>query len=82
VAPAYLLVMLGGFCYTKVFDTVDATGGTTKGYVSTLGEDPDAQRAWLLILATIIGIVLITAVGSRRWRAQGMDLDGRQPAAD
>ena len=33
-------------------------------------------------ILTILALVAITGMGSRRWRAQGLDLDGREPAKD
>ena len=73
VSPLFLLVVIVGFCINNV-----------PGYLATLFGDTEdagyARTTWVLILLTIGGIVAITAVGSRRWRAQGLDLDGRNPA--
>ncbi|MFO1077811.1 MAG: sodium-dependent transporter [Planctomycetota bacterium] len=75
VSPVYLLVVIIGFCINNV-----------PGYLKTLFGDTEnagyARTTWILILATIGGLVAITAIGSRRWRAQGLDLDGRLPADD
>ncbi|MFY9341451.1 MAG: sodium:calcium symporter, partial [Planctomycetota bacterium] len=71
VAPAYLIVIIVGFCVQKM-----------PAYFETLKADADAQRTWLLIGATIVGLVVMTVVGSKRWRAQGLDLDGQLPAKD
>ncbi|MBL9079992.1 MAG: sodium-dependent transporter [Planctomycetes bacterium] len=71
VAPLYLIVVLVGFCWQKV-----------PGYFETLKTDRDAQLTWGLILATIAGLVAVLVVGTRRWRAEGRDLDGKLPAAD
>jgi SNF family Na+-dependent transporter len=42
----------------------------------------DARKTWLFLLLTIGALVAITAIGSRRWRAQGLDLDGQHPPKD
>jgi len=46
-------------------------------------ESPGTARlTWGFLLLTIVGLVAIMLVGAKRWRAQGRDLDGRQPAND
>ena len=73
VSPLYLIVVFVGFCLQAV-----------PGYVRTvLGDaargirpDHDAQLAWLVIVAVMAGLFAVTVVGSRRWRARGLDLDG------
>jgi SNF family Na+-dependent transporter len=82
VSPAYLLVILIGFCLTKLPDTRNADGSLSPGYWTKVLTDADTQRTWVFLLLTIGGLVAITAVGARRWRAQGLDLDGKLPAAD
>jgi hypothetical protein len=56
------------------------------GYLKTLFGDTenaaDSRKTWMFLLLTIAGLVAITAVGARRWRAQGLDLDGKLPAQD
>ena len=71
VAPIYLVVLIVGFCWQAM-----------PGYLAALRTDHDAQRAWLVIGATVIGLVVITVLGAKRWRAQGLDLDGKLPAQD
>jgi SNF family Na+-dependent transporter len=71
VCPLYLGVVLVGFCWQNL-------GNEIKGVIGS----PDAQLAWGVILLTIGGLVAITAVGTKRWRAQGIDLDGKLPAKD
>jgi hypothetical protein len=75
VSPAFLLIVIVGFCITKVPGYLDTLFGNSEnaGY---------ARLTWVLILLTIGGITAITAIGSRRWRAQGRDLDGKRSAAD
>ncbi len=79
VSPTYLIVVFVGFCVQGI-----------PGYLRTLFGDPVqgtppnhvAQLTWLVILAVIVGLVAMTAAGARRWRAQGLDLDGKLPPAD
>lgn len=75
VSPLFLAIVIGGFCVNDL-----------PGYLDTLfGDTPnaaDARKTWVLLLLTIAGLVAITFVGAKRWRAQGLDLDGRLPAKD
>jgi SNF family Na+-dependent transporter len=78
VSPVYLIVVFVGFCVQQV-----------PPYVRTVLGDPgegmppnhEAQLAWLVILASLVLLVVITAMGTRRWRAQGLDVDGALPPA-
>jgi hypothetical protein len=36
----------------------------------------------LLILATTVLLVVCTWIGTKRWRAAGLDIDGREPIRD
>ena len=75
VAPLFLGVVIVGFCVNNV-----------PGYLDTLFADTeaagDARKTWVLILLTIGAIATLTTIGARRWRAQGLDLDGTEPAND
>ena len=77
VSPIYLATIFGFFCWLKVPDYVRTiTGGN--------GTPPNkvALYSWGLIIATIVMLLVVTKLGARRWRAAGMDLDGRNPPAD
>ncbi len=82
VSPVYLIVVIVGFCITNLPDSVKADGSIASGYWSKVLNDADTQRTWWFLLVTILGLVAITFVGARRWRAQGLDLDGQLPAKD
>ncbi len=82
VSPVYLIVVIIGFCLTNLPDSVDKDGKVTDGYWSKMLADPDTQRTWVFLIVTIVALVAITAIGSNRWRAQGLDLDGKLPAKD
>ncbi|MCA8951909.1 MAG: sodium-dependent transporter [Planctomycetes bacterium] len=75
VSPLFLLVVIVFFCINNVPAYLDTLFGDTEnaGY---------ARTTWVLILLTIGGITTITAIGARRWRAQGLDLDGELPPKD
>lgn len=71
VCPLYLGIVLVGFCWQNLGDSI-------RGVLNS----PDAQIAWVVILVTIVGLLVITMKGANRWRAQGLDLDGQLPAKD
>jgi SNF family Na+-dependent transporter len=78
VSPAYLLIIFLGFCYYNIPTYVGAIlGDPAAGVPPNRG----ALMAWGVILACIAGLFALTALGARRWRAQGLDLDGRLPVA-
>ena len=71
VSPAYLLVVLIGFCLQNLPDSVrgladDAVAGWTLGFIGLI----------------LVLLVVITRIGERRWRAAGLDIDGRLPPND
>jgi len=75
VAPLFLAIVIGGFCVNDLPTYLDTLFGDTENAA-------DARKTWVLLLATIGLLVAITFVGAKRWRAQGLDLDGRLPAKD
>jgi len=71
VAPLYLLFTIGWFCVEKLPDWWrDAVGSSSR--MIALG----------LVVAMVLLLLLCTAVGERRWRAEGLDLDGRDLQPD
>ncbi|MGI9086289.1 MAG: sodium:calcium symporter [Chthoniobacterales bacterium] len=66
VAPAYLLVVLGGFIYFNL-------GAKAKELAAT----PVALWTVILIGVVLVFLLILVAIGERRWRAAGLDLDGR-----
>jgi hypothetical protein len=71
VAPLYLIVVFLAFC-------VQNLGGWMQG----VREEPLRQGALLLVAATTAALVVCTYLGERRWRAAGLDVDGRRPPSD
>jgi len=69
VSPLYLIGVFVAFCFQNL-------GGWIRG----VAEEPLRQGALALILATAALLVVCTRIGARRWRAAGIDVDGREPA--
>ena len=72
VSPVFLLVIFIGFCVNNVPDYVRSVFG--EGAV-----DRTVAYAWIVILAPTVMLMIVTAIGARRWRAQGRDIDGNLP---
>jgi SNF family Na+-dependent transporter len=77
VTPTYLIGIFGLFCYTNLPDYVRAVIGTAEK-----PGDPTIQKTWLFIAFVVAALVAFTAIGERRWRAAGLDLDNRLPPQD
>ncbi len=67
VTPLYLIVVFAAFCWQNLGD-----------WVRSVAAEPLRQGAMVLILCTIFVLVVCTVIGERRWRAAGMDVDGRE----
>ncbi len=71
ITPTYLLVVFAAFAWNNLGQWIrDALA------------DPLQMGALGLILGVIVLLVICVYIGEKRWRAAGMDLDGREPAAD
>jgi SNF family Na+-dependent transporter len=70
VAPAYLLVVLGGFIYYNMGQKL-----------SEAAANPVAFWTLMFIGAIVILLIALVATGERRWRRAGLDLDGRATLA-
>lgn len=68
IAPAYLLIVLVGFTY---FDLRKKLG--------EMAGNPVALWTLIIIGAVVALLLVLVAIGERRWRAAGMDIDGRRP---
>ena len=82
VSPLFLAIVVVGFCWTKMPDKTADDGSVVKGYISKTFDSPDALKTWALLLLTIGGIAALVYIGSKRWRAEGLDLDGQHPPQD
>ncbi len=67
VAPVYLLVVLGGFTYSQL-----------PGKLRDIASNPIELWTVVIIAATVLLLIAALAFGERRWRAAGLDLDGRE----
>jgi SNF family Na+-dependent transporter len=67
IAPTYLLIVLAGFTYFNLGEKA-----------RELAANPIALATVGIIVAVVVLLVAMVAIGERRWRAAGLDLDGRQ----
>jgi len=71
VAPVYLLIVFGAFCYKNLGQWID-----------DVANEPLRQGALGLIVAVIALLLLCTWIGEKRWRAANLDIDGKLPPDD
>jgi len=71
VTPTYLLVVFGAFCYQNL-----------SSWLKSVSDEPLRQGAILLVIATTVVLIVCTRVGEKRWRAAGLDIDGKFPPND
>ncbi len=68
IAPAYLLVVLVGFAKNNL-----------GAKMTELSGNPVALWTVVIIGVVLLILLALVAIGERRWRAAGMDLDGDMP---
>jgi SNF family Na+-dependent transporter len=68
VSPVYLIVVFVGFCWQNL-------PGSLRGVAAS----PVAQLGVAMIVAVTVFLLWCVRVGERRWRAEGLDIDNRQP---
>jgi len=71
VTPLYLLVVFAWFCWKDL-----------PGSVKSVRDEPLKQGALVLVLATTVLLLVCTRIGSKRWQAAGLDIDGKFPPTD
>ncbi|MBX3462993.1 MAG: sodium-dependent transporter [Planctomycetes bacterium] len=71
LTPLFLIVVFVAFCYTNLED-----------WIRAVGKSPVKQMSIGLIGATVLLLVVCTRIGEKRWRAMGLDLDGKLPPPD
>ncbi|MFT7542723.1 MAG: hypothetical protein ACI9K5_003703, partial [Gammaproteobacteria bacterium] len=71
------------------WDTVESWASGLPGWTESrpiewapIPANTDAIYAWVVILVMIAMLMLMVNIGQRRWRAQGLDLDGKEPLID
>ncbi|HBL18808.1 MAG TPA: hypothetical protein DD417_19125 [Elusimicrobia bacterium] len=67
VTPLYLIVVFAAFCVQNL-----------GSWVRAVAAEPLQQGALGLIFVTTVLLVVCTWIGERRWRAEGIDLDGER----
>jgi SNF family Na+-dependent transporter len=67
VTPTYLLLVFIAFAFQNL-----------PSWIRNVADQPLAQGALALIGVTLIFLLICTRVGEKRWRAAGMDVDGRE----
>ncbi len=67
VTPTYLLVVFAAFAFQNL-----------PAWIQGVASRPLSQAAIALIVATAVLLLVCTWIGERRWRAAGLDVDGRQ----
>ncbi|MGH7898071.1 MAG: sodium-dependent transporter [Candidatus Binatia bacterium] len=68
VAPLYLLTVFFFFCLNNL-----------GGWLRAVADSPPQQGALALVGGTLLVLVVCLRIGERRWRAQGLDIDDREP---
>ncbi len=71
VAPAYLIIVFIGFCYQSLGDSIEAIRQSSAAQVAVI---------WGAIV--VLGLLLVTHKAEKRWRALGLDMDGKQQLPD
>jgi SNF family Na+-dependent transporter len=71
VAPVYLLIVFVAFCVQNL-----------PTWLKDVADEPLRQGALLLVIATTALLVGCTYVGTKRWRAAGLDVDGDSAPKD
>ena len=69
VTPLYLVILFVAFAFQNL-----------PAWVRGVASQPLAQGALALVAATTLVVLGCVRVGEKRWRAAGLDLDGRHPA--
>lgn len=71
VSPVYLLIVFLAFSVNNL-----------PSWIQRVADEPMAQAALGLVTATVVLLLACVYVGEKRWRAAGLDVDGRHPAED
>ncbi len=71
VTPLYLLIVFVAFCIQYL-----------PGWLKQVADEPLRQGALALVGGTALLLVICTAIGEKRWRAAGLDIDGKLPPSD
>lgn len=70
VSPTFLLVIFVGFCWKNVPSYVRTVLGDADAGIPV---ESNAVHAWIVILSVVSLLMIVTALGSRRWKRRGTD---------
>ena len=68
VAPVYLITVFVGFCVQQL-----------PSYAQQIASHDVARKTLVLVGVVLALLIVMLRVGERRWRAAGIDLDGKNP---
>jgi neurotransmitter:Na+ symporter, NSS family len=71
LTPLFLIAVFIAFCMNNLGDWIHA-----------VAENPVKQMTCGVIGATILFLVIVLRIGEKRWRAMGLDIDGKLPPPD
>jgi SNF family Na+-dependent transporter len=71
IAPLYLLITIARFCWL-----------TLPGWIDGLSANVVARNSLILVGLVIAVLAAMTAIGTKRWRAMGLDVDGERGPED
>jgi hypothetical protein len=74
VAPAYLLVVFGGFLYQKIIGPLIA--GEESPRLAQIQNEYEVQYALWVIAAVAVALIVMTWIGERRWLTRGAPVPG------
>jgi hypothetical protein len=53
-----------------------------RAWIASAAGSPVARNTLLMLVVVVAGLVVLTRIGEKRWRAAGLDLDGREAWRD
>lgn len=71
VTPLFLAAIVISFCIKDL-----------PAWLKAIKDEPLRQGSMALIIGVILFLVICTRIGEKRWRAQGLDIDGKFPPKD
>lgn len=98
IAPAYLATSIFFFAKDNLGDwwgkafvkghldpttiVIDKVTGLKDVSHAVVDYNPVAGYSLMLVAVVALGLIALTYIGSKRWRAAGMDVDGERPPSD
>ncbi|MBL8859115.1 MAG: sodium-dependent transporter [Planctomycetes bacterium] len=82
VSPVFLLVVFVGFIFQNLPDKTGDDGVVTLGWISKIADSRTMQLSLGLVTLVILFLIIVTAIGARRWAREGRDLNGEREPDD